>query len=118
MAVTPRGKAARTAYTVLERLPGPPESTLLEATLETGRTHQVRVHMAAIGHPVAGDDRYGERSRTKELMSGLEPAPEEGRFFLHAHRLVIDHPTEGRLSWSSALPDDLSSVLDTRRRGG
>ncbi len=115
MAVTPRGKAARTAYTVLERLPGPPAATLIEATLETGRTHQVRVHMAAIGHPVAGDDRYGERSRTSELMNGVEPALEQGRFFLHAHRLTFDHPTEGRVTWSSALPDDLSSVLEARR---
>jgi 23S rRNA pseudouridine1911/1915/1917 synthase len=118
MAVTPKGKAARTAYTVLERMAGPPAATLVEAILETGRTHQVRVHMAAIGHPVAGDDRYGERSRTSELMSGVEPAVESGRFFLHAHRLVIDHPTDGRVSWTSALPDDLSAVLDARRKAG
>ena len=115
MAVTPRGRAARTGYSVIERLPGPPEATLIEATLETGRTHQVRVHMAAIGHPVGGDDRYGELSRTTELMSGVEPAVAHGRFFLHAHRLVIDHPTDGRVTWSSELPDDLASVLRARR---
>ena len=118
MAVTPRGKAARTAYTVLERLPGPPEATLIEATLETGRTHQIRVHMAAIGHPVAGDDRYGERSRTRELVKEVEPALQQGRFFLHAHVLAFDHPTEGRASWTSPLPDDLTAVLEVRRRVG
>jgi 23S rRNA pseudouridine1911/1915/1917 synthase len=116
MAVTPKGRSARTAYRVLERLGGPPVATFIEATLETGRTHQVRVHMAAIGHPVAGDDRYGERSRTAALMSGIEPAAAPGRVFLHAHRLEIDHPTAGRLSWTSPLPADLSAVLEVRRR--
>jgi 23S rRNA pseudouridine1911/1915/1917 synthase len=118
MAVTPRGKAARTAYTVLERLTGPPPATLIEATLETGRTHQVRVHMAAIGHPVAGDDRYGERSRTAELVKEVEPALQQGRFFLHAHVLAFDHPTEGRVSFTSPLPADLTAVLEARRRVG
>jgi 23S rRNA pseudouridine1911/1915/1917 synthase len=115
MAVTPKGRAARTAYKVLERFPGPPEATLIEATLETGRTHQVRVHMAAIGHPVGGDDRYGETSRTTQIVSGAEPPIAPGRLFLHAHRLEIDHPAGGRVSWTSPLPDDLEAVLRTRR---
>ena len=98
MAVTPKGRAARTAYRVLERMEGPPECCLIEAKLETGRTHQVRVHMAAIGHPVGGDDRYGERSRTMPIMSGVQPPVEPGRLFLHAYRLTVDHPAGGRAS--------------------
>ena len=59
MAVTASGKPARTAYTVLERRAGERPTTLLELALQSGRTHQIRVHMAAIGHPVVGDARYG-----------------------------------------------------------
>jgi 23S rRNA pseudouridine1911/1915/1917 synthase len=118
MAVTRSGRPARTSYRVLERIPGPPACTLVEATLETGRTHQVRVHMAAIGHPVAGDERYGESSRTLPLMAGPEPATQPGRLFLHAHRLTFDHPTGGRVTWSSPLPPDLVAVLEQRRGPG
>lgn len=115
MAVTPSGRPARTTYRVLERMSGPPVCTLVEATLETGRTHQVRVHMSAIGHPVAGDERYGEKSKTMPLIEGVEPGLEPGRLFLHAHRLTIEHPTKGRMSWTSPLPRDLFSVLEARR---
>src|SRR6185437_264623 len=59
MAVTSEGREATTHYRVLERFVVPKAATLLELTLETGRTHQIRVHLAAIGHPVAGDARYG-----------------------------------------------------------
>lgn len=125
MAVTPSGRPARTAYWVLEHISGPPVCTLVEATLETGRTHQVRVHMAAIGHPVGGDDRYGDMSRTMPLMAtgtspvdGLETGLQAGRLFLHAHRLSFDHPTRGRVTWSSPLPPDLVSVLEARRGTG
>jgi 23S rRNA pseudouridine1911/1915/1917 synthase len=100
MAVTATGKPARTAYTVLERRDG---MTLLELSLQSGRTHQIRVHMAAIGHPVVGDARYGVADR--RLGSG--------RFFLHAHRLAFDHPRTGeRLTFTSALPEDLRSYLE------
>ncbi len=116
MAVTPKGRPARTAYRVIERLEGLPECCLIEAKLETGRTHQVRVHMAAIGAPVGGDDRYGERSRTMPLMSGVEPPIEPGRLFLHAHRLTVEHPSGGRVSWTSSLPADLDAVLRLRRQ--
>ena len=110
MAVSASGRPARTSYEVVERfdeLPGqrqlPEAATLLRCSLETGRTHQIRVHFAAIGHPVVGDDRYGRGSR------GLLPA---GRLFLHAAELSLDHPSGGRrLTWSSALPDDLARVL-------
>ncbi len=116
MAVTPKGRPARTAYRVVERIEGPPECCLIEAKLETGRTHQVRVHMAAIGHPVGGDDRYGEKFRTMPIISGAEPPVQPGRLFLHAHRLTVDHPAGGRVSWTSPLPPDLEAVLSARRR--
>jgi 23S rRNA-/tRNA-specific pseudouridylate synthase len=105
MAVTPRGKPARTSYRVVERrdVDTPAPTTLLELALQNGRTHQVRVHMAAIGHPVVGDARYGKPDK------GL-PA---GRFFLHAYRLAFDHPETGdRSEFTSALPEDLQTFLD------
>jgi 23S rRNA pseudouridine1911/1915/1917 synthase len=99
MAVTASGKPARTAYTVLERRDG---QTLLELALQSGRTHQIRVHMAAIGHPVVGDARYG--TPDKRLGSG--------RFFLHAFKLAFAHPVTGaRTEFTSPLPEDLRSYL-------
>ena len=86
MAVTASGKPARTGYTVLERASGEQPTTLLELALQSGRTHQIRVHMAAIGHPVVGDARYG----TPDKRLGI------GRFFLHAFRLAFDHPATRR----------------------
>ena len=81
--------------------------TFVEARLETGRTHQIRVHFAAIGHPVAGDPRYGQAGR-----HGLT------RQFLHSARLGFDHPfTGGRIEAESDLPDDLAMALE-RARGG
>ena len=82
MAVTASGKPARTGYTVLERRSGEKPTTLLELALQSGRTHQIRVHMAAIGHPVVGDARYG----TPDKRLGI------GRFFLHAFRLGVRPP--------------------------
>ncbi len=100
MAVSASGRPARTGYTVLERRHAPRESTLLELSLESGRTHQIRVHMAAIGHPVVGDARYGAPDR--RLASG--------RFFLHAFRLAFVHPgTHQRAEFSSPLPEDLEA---------
>jgi 23S rRNA pseudouridine1911/1915/1917 synthase len=101
MAVRDEGRAARTAYEVQRRYEAPPVS-LLECTLETGRTHQVRVHLSAIDHPVVGDAAYrGARSSLR-----LD------RPFLHAHRLELDHPTTGkRLTFEDPLPADLQSVL-------
>jgi 23S rRNA pseudouridine1911/1915/1917 synthase len=95
-------REARTHFAVIENLPG---DTLVHARLETGRTHQIRVHFAAIGHPVAGDPEYGAAGR-----HGLE------RQFLHASRLEFTHPgTEERLSFSSELPEDLRSALERAR---
>jgi 23S rRNA pseudouridine1911/1915/1917 synthase len=92
-------REARTHFEVLELLP---RETYLEASLETGRTHQIRAHFAAIGHPLAGDETYGGKDRY-----GL------GRQFLHSHRLAFRHPTTGaRLDFSSALPADLAAALE------
>jgi 23S rRNA pseudouridine1911/1915/1917 synthase len=99
MAVRADGREARTRYEVRERYTEPAPTTLVECRLETGRTHQIRVHMAAIGHPVVGDPRYG---------SGPVAAP---RPFLHAWRLAFDHPETGeRVSFESSLPTDLEAV--------
>jgi len=102
MAVAAAGRSARTRYTVLERF-REPAVTLVECRLETGRTHQIRVHLAAIGHPVVGDARYrGDRA----------PLPAD-RPFLHAHRLGFDHPDSGRrCRYESALPPDLEDVRE------
>jgi len=103
MAVSARGRAARTSYEVLEQFATPAAAALVACTLDTGRTHQIRVHLAAIGHPVVGDDRYGGR---RTAVPGLH------RFFLHAAHLGFDHPVTGeRVELDSPLPDDLSSVL-------
>jgi 23S rRNA pseudouridine1911/1915/1917 synthase len=97
-------REARTHFEVIEALPA---DTLVRALLETGRTHQIRVHFAAIGHPVAGDPEYGSRGR-----HGLE------RQFLHASRLAFTHPrTEERLEFASALPDELRAALEKARKG-
>ncbi|MGH9100831.1 MAG: RluA family pseudouridine synthase [Acidimicrobiales bacterium] len=112
MAVTPAGRPARTRYAVVERVSrlfdghGWTErpATLLVCTLETGRTHQIRVHLAAIGHPVVGDDRYG--------MAAARGILEPPRLFLHAAELSLDHPVSGsRMAWTSPLPEDLRSAL-------
>jgi 23S rRNA pseudouridine1911/1915/1917 synthase len=96
-------REARTHFEVVETLPA---DTLVHARLETGRTHQIRVHFAAIDHPVAGDPEYGAGGR-----HGLE------RQFLHASRLEFTHPrTEEHLSFRSELPDDLREALDRAHR--
>jgi 23S rRNA pseudouridine1911/1915/1917 synthase len=110
MAVSAAGREARTTYRVLERIDAAGGLTLLALELDTGRTHQIRVHLAAIGHPVAGDRRYG-RGRAV-LMPGLG----RDRLFLHAERLGFTHPADGRrLSWTSQVPDDLAAVLESVR---
>jgi 23S rRNA pseudouridine1911/1915/1917 synthase len=103
MAVRAGGRPARTAYTVTRRFETPPR-TLLDLQLESGRTHQIRVHMAAIGRPVVNDPRYGRRR---------EPRLAEGRVFLHAAILGFDHPvTAQRVRVTSELPTDLAAMLD------
>ncbi len=101
MAVRPDGRPARTHY---RRLAAWPDVALLEVTLETGRTHQIRVHMASIGHPVVGDRMYAGRGGP-----GAVVAP---RQWLHATRLGFTHPITGeRLEEESTVPADLRDVL-------
>lgn len=109
MAVVPSGRPARSAYEVRRRLAGPPPVTLVDARLETGRTHQLRVHFAAIGHPVIGDDRYGG---APARPAGLVRFLGAGRLFLHAFELSVDHPDGDRRTWRAPLPADLRSVLE------
>jgi 23S rRNA pseudouridine1911/1915/1917 synthase len=104
-AVRGRGaKDARTHFTVIETLAA---ETLVEARLETGRTHQIRAHFAAIGNPIVADERYGGHRRY-----GL------GRQFLHSARLGFIHPfTEEALEFESPLPEDLAAALEQARGG-
>ncbi|MDQ4133774.1 MAG: RluA family pseudouridine synthase [Actinomycetota bacterium] len=103
MAVAAGGRQARTRYEVLERFTHPAVTTLLECSLETGRTHQIRVHLAAIRHPVVGDLRYGGR---------CPPLPVD-RPFLHAHRLSFDHPATGeRRVFGAPLPEELKQIRE------
>ena len=107
MAVVPDGRPSVTGYRVRERFPG---WTLLELDLVTGRTHQIRVHLSAIGHPVAGDPVYGTGT-SQRGPNGLE------RLFLHAWRLELSGPRDGRLIRAEApLPADLEAVLERLRR--
>jgi len=95
-------REARTHFEVLELLP---RESYVEARLETGRTHQIRAHFAAIGHPLVGDSTYGGKDRY-----GL------GRQFLHAHRLAFRHPRTGApLDFTSPLPADLAAALEVAR---
>ena len=104
MAVTRRGKEARTRYRVAGRFSQPAPTTLVTASLETGRTHQIRVHLSAIGHPVVADEVYS-RGRTLPGCSLDRP-------FLHAFSLAFAHPRSGsQVSWESPLPDDLRRQL-------
>jgi 23S rRNA pseudouridine1911/1915/1917 synthase len=107
MAVVPRGKRAVTHYAVLERFS---HFTELDLRLETGRTHQIRVHMASLGHPVAGDELYGGRAPRAPL-----PIPLPG-LALHAEQLAFVHPVTGsRLEFASPLPSRMERFLSQLR---
>jgi 23S rRNA pseudouridine1911/1915/1917 synthase len=111
MAVRPpgQGRPALTLYRVLERFD---DATSLEVEIRTGRTHQIRVHLADAGHAIVGDESYG-KGRAHELReSGLRRRIETlGRHFLHAALLAFDHPRTGRrLEFSSPLPDPLAEL--------
>jgi 23S rRNA pseudouridine955/2504/2580 synthase len=98
-----------TLVKVQEQLPG---FSLLEVTIKTGRTHQIRVHLASAGHPIAGDDKYGDFELNKGLQrEGLK------RMFLHAWRLQFDHPATGeRLALQAPLPPELQKFTEHVRK--
>jgi 23S rRNA pseudouridine1911/1915/1917 synthase len=117
MAVRAGGRAAVTHWEVVERYlgrDGAPVASLIACRLETGRTHQIRVHLAAIGHPLLGDEVYGSGFRTKanQLTGEAQAALEAlGRQALHAYLLTIEHPSQGmNLEFRSELPDALSRL--------
>ncbi len=111
MAVLSGGRSAMTHVRVIRRFRA---HTLLEAQLETGRTHQIRVHLAHIGYPVLGDPVYGGRRR---IPPGASPAllaalASLHRQALHAARLTLVHPKTGReMSFEAPLPDDMQHVV-------
>jgi 23S rRNA pseudouridine1911/1915/1917 synthase len=115
MGVVERGRPARTRYRVLERFRA---HTHVEVSLETGRTHQIRVHMAHIGAPLVGDPVYGGRPRLPRQPSDALRERLQGfrRQALHARRLELEHPTTGEpMSFSSSLPEDLEALLEALR---
>jgi 23S rRNA pseudouridine1911/1915/1917 synthase len=103
MAVRADGRVARTGYEVIARIDKPHAMTLLRLQLDTGRTHQIRVHLMTIGHPVVNDPRYGHR-RDKRLV--------QDRFFLHSTTLAFAHPRTGEWIIASVpLPGDLALLV-------
>jgi 23S rRNA pseudouridine1911/1915/1917 synthase len=110
----PRGREARTSWRIEERFDG---AALLRVRIHTGRTHQIRVHLASIGHPVAGDPLYGgtrtpssRRGEARAALASLE------RPALHAARLAFRHPATGeRREFATPLPPDLAGVVGRLR---
>ena len=99
MAITPDGKPAVTEFKVLERFEN---FTYVECKLQTGRTHQIRVHMKAIGHPLLGDTKYTARKNFFDIAGQA----------LHSHTLSLIHPTTGeRMIFTAPLPDDMKKIL-------
>ena len=107
MAVSARGREARTTYEVVSRFDEPVATSFVRCRLDTGRTHQIRVHLQSIGHPVVGDRRYGGHR---------EPFTDLRRFFLHADHVAFDHPVTGvALAFDVPLPAELDAVLSRLR---
>jgi 23S rRNA pseudouridine955/2504/2580 synthase len=104
VSVNPDGKAAHTVFRLLARWP---EMSLLEAQLKTGRTHQIRVHLAHLGFPILGDEKYGEFTLNKSLKrDGLK------RMALHAWRMAFRHPlTAAPLEFIAPLPDGMGNYM-------
>jgi 23S rRNA pseudouridine1911/1915/1917 synthase len=114
MAVIQEGKPARTHYQPLEQFEG---CTLLRCSLETGRTHQIRVHMHNLGHPLVGDPVYtGKPKKVPQNIAQL--IMQFPRQALHAQQLSLSHPQHGEImTWNSALPKDLHALLQGLRQG-
>jgi 23S rRNA pseudouridine1911/1915/1917 synthase len=112
MAVVSSGREAVTHYAVVERLPC---HTLIECRLETGRTHQIRVHMQHLGHPLMADPVYGGKGVKLDARS-MQAIAEFGRQALHAFRLGLVHPrTHQPMEWSIPLPDDMAQLIAVLR---
>lgn len=119
------GREAVTHYTVLRKIDAPyGKFALVELKIETGRTHQIRVHMSSIGHPVVGDALYGApgelRSQSnKQRAAGMPATLKLDRNFLHSAALKLAHPrTEKPLTFSRPLPTDLQALLDSLEKPG
>jgi 23S rRNA pseudouridine1911/1915/1917 synthase len=116
MAVVHNGKPARTFYQILERFH---QYTLLRLKLESGRTHQIRVHMAYCGYPLVGDPVYGGRLVLPKGASAtlIEMIKNFHRQALHAQKLTILHPALNELmSWEAEIPDDMQALIETLRQ--
>jgi len=110
-----RARHARSAVTRIVRAEFLDGVSLIEVAISTGRTHQIRVHLSGVGHPIVGDTLYGGVHR--RMPGHLRAVQKLARPFLHASRLVFSHPIEGRrLAFESPLPDDLAAVVDEVRR--
>ena len=116
MAVSARGKMAITHYKIIEKFC---KHTWVEARLETGRTHQIRVHFASCNHALVGDSTYAQRTQrvanvAPELNKCLSTFPRQA---LHAHQLVLTHPVnQQELKWNVPLPEDMQNLLVTLRQ--
>jgi RluA family pseudouridine synthase len=125
MIIAKRGKASQTSYKVLEVFK---KFSLIEAHIHTGRTHQIRVHLQFIGHPLAVDVLYGRREgfnlsevKGRKYQQGkhVEERPLMSRSTLHALKLVLNHPvTNEKLTFEAPLPKDFSAVVKQLRRWG
>jgi 23S rRNA pseudouridine1911/1915/1917 synthase len=109
-----RARRARSAVTRITRVEHLRGVTLCQVGIATGRTHQIRVHLSAIGHPIVGDATYG--GIRKRVPADLLPVLRLDRPFLHAHRLAFTHPTDGRaMQFEAPPPNDLQAVIDDLR---
>ncbi len=113
MAITSNGKPSHTHYRPIETFEG---CTLVQCNLETGRTHQIRVHMQSIGHPLIGDPVYGGKPQ-KNNSNSFQWLTDFPRQALHAQKLALIHPKTGKLSqWEAAIPEDMQNLLTALRK--